>query len=119
MDQQTYIPTEGELHSVVTIDAHRFELRYGYCDERDRTTGEPYILYPDLATKPCYTEAGQRIVTALQGVCRGYSPPEGQEGENCCYTCRFYPDPRAEIGICGNEHTRKPSAPPGDGGKDG
>lgn len=93
-------PREGDLHSIVKIDSHVFELRYGYCDERDRSTGEPYILYPDLHACPCYTNSGKRIVTALQTICSHYSPPEGREREECCYTCRFYSDPLAEIGIC-------------------
>ena len=104
---EVYIPKEGDLHSVVTIGPHAFELRYGYCDDRDRVTGEPYILYPDLRTKPIYTADGYRIVTALQSHCAYYAPPDDREQEDCCYTCRFYPDQQAEIGICRCEQMRK------------
>lgn len=107
MIHEVDIPREGDLHSVVTIGPHSFTLRYGYCDERDRATGEPYILYPDLLSQPLYTEDGYRIVTALQSVCRHYTLPEGREKEDCCYTCRFYPDQRSEIGICGCEKMRR------------
>lgn len=101
MLNQATVPAEGDLHSIITIGPHSFELRYGYCDERDRSTGEPYILYPDLLSEPMYTEDGYRIVAALQSVCEHYTFPDGREREDCCYTCSFYPDPQSEIGICG------------------
>lgn len=109
MIDEVNIPREGDLHSIVTIGAHSFELRYGYCDERDRSTGEPYILYPDLLSEPVYTEDGYRIVTALQSVCEHYEPADGQEIEDCCYTCSFYPNQKSELGICGCEKMRIPS----------
>lgn len=106
MTYEVNVPREGELHSVVSIGPHAFELRYGYCDERDRATGEPYILYPDLLSKPHYTDDGFRIVTALQSVCEHYKLPDGHEREDCCYTCSFYPDQQSEIGICMCEEMR-------------
>lgn len=110
MIHEAHVPQEGDLHSIVTIGTRSFELRYGYCDERDRSTGEPYILYPDLLAEPLYTEDGYRIVAALQSTCEHYMPPNGREWENCCYTCSCYPDQQAEIGICRCEKMRKPSA---------
>lgn len=107
MIHEEHIPREGDLHSIVSIGSHAFELRYGYCDERDRATGEPYILYPDLLSKPLYTEDGYRIVAALQSICPHYMPPKGQERENCCYTCCYYPDQKSEIGICRCEQMRR------------
>lgn len=112
MVNEAYIPREGELHSVVTIGAHSFELRYGFCDERDRVSGEPYILYPDLRTVPYYTEDGCRIVAALQSVCAHYAALKGAPGEDCCYTCNYYLNPKEEIGICRCEKMRKPAAGP-------
>lgn len=108
MEEKANIPREGDLHSIVTIGPHSFELRYGYCDKRDRAAGEPYILYPDLRSFPHYTEEGYRIVTALQSVCQHYTLPDGREWEDCCYTCDFYPDQKAEIGICRCEQMRRP-----------
>jgi len=107
MINEVNIPREGDLHSIVIIDTHTFELRYGYCDERDRATGEPYILYPDLLSEPFYSKDGYRIVAALQSVCDHYTPPDGAEKEDCCYTCRFYPDRQSEIGICRCEKMRR------------
>ena len=107
MIKEVNTPREGDLHSVVTIGSHTFELRYGYCDEQDRATGEPYILYPDLMSECCYTEDGYRIVAALQNNCAYYVPPAGQEREDCCYTCCFYPDQLSEIGICRCEKMRR------------
>lgn len=106
MIHEARIPEEGEVHSVVTIGDHSFRLVYGYCDERDRSTGEPYILYPDLLSEPAYTDDGYRIVAALQSICPHYKAPEGREKENCCYTCVHYPDQKEEIGICGCERMR-------------
>lgn len=106
MINEVNIPKEGDLHSIVTIGPHSFELRYGYCDERDRLSGEPYILYPNLQESPLYTDDGSRIVTALQSVCEHYVPLTGQEREDCCYTCSFYPDQQSEIGVCGCEKMR-------------
>lgn len=111
MINEVNIPKEGDLHSIVTIGSHAFELRYGYCDDRDRVTGEPYILYPDLLSEPIYTEDGYRIVAALQKNCEYYAPPDGQEREDCCYTCDFYPDQQSEIGICRCEEMRRPPNP--------
>lgn len=107
MINEVCIPREGDLHSIVTIGPHAFELRYGYCDDRDRATGEPYILYPDLLTEPLYTADGYRIVAALQSICEHYVPTKGQEWEDCCYTCSYYPDQQSEIGICGCEKMRR------------
>ena len=109
MTNELNIPKEGDLYAVVTIGSHSFELRYGYCDERDRASGEPYILYPDLLTYPHFTADGYRIVSALQSVCSHYTIPEGQMGEDCCYTCNHYLDPFDEIGICKCEAMRGPS----------
>lgn len=106
MPNEVKIPKEGDLHSTVTIGSHSFELRYGYCDERDRVTGEPYILYPDLASTPLYTADGRRIVTALQNTCPYYTVSSGRDPENCCYTCDHYPNPNDEIGICRCEQNR-------------
>ena len=106
MIHEVNIPKEGDLHSIVTIGEHRFELRYGYREERDRATGEPYILYPDLAAVPLFTEDGQRIVAALQSACPYYTAPPGREREDCCYTCSFYPNPSDELGICQCKNTR-------------
>ena len=100
MLQNTSNFQEGDLHSVITIDDHSFELRYGYCDERDRNYGEPYILYPDLKSKPVFTQDGYRIVAALQSTCSHYAAPDTEEWEDCCYTCSYYSNPQAEIGIC-------------------
>lgn len=112
MTNEVNIPREGDLHSIVTIGSHSFELRYGYCDEQDRATGEPYILYPDLLAEPLFTEDGYRIVAALQSVCEHYTFPDGQEKEDCCYTCDFYPDQQAEIGICRCTEMREPANTP-------
>ena len=100
MIHEANLPKEGDLHSIVTIGSHCFELRYGYRDDKDRITGEPYILYPDLTATPLYTEDGHRIVSALQSTCPHYWVPPGREREDCCYTCSFYPNPSDELGIC-------------------
>lgn len=106
MASELNIPNEGDLHSVVSVGGYTFELRYGYYDERERAGGEPFVLYPDLQTKPLYTEEGYRIVSAIQSVCEHYAVPDGKERENCCYTCVHYPNRTGDIGICKCERMR-------------
>ena len=100
MPNQERIPREGALHSVVTVGGYAFELRYGFNQESERSSGEPFVLYPDLAAEPKFTQEGYRIVSAIQSVCEYYEVAPGTEPEDCCYTCRYYPNPVDDIGIC-------------------
>lgn len=110
MPHTARIPQEGDLHAVVKIENHVFELRYGFYDELDRNSGEPCVIYPDLESEPLYTKDGSRIVSAIQSVCPHYVAPEGRTEEDSCYTCSYFPSIKDEIGICRCEKTRKMSA---------
>ena len=106
MQFQEQIPREGELHSVVNVGGYAFELRYGFNLESERASGEPFVLYPNLAEEPKFTPEGYRIVSAIQSVCGHYEAAPGMEPEDCCYTCRHYPDPVDDIGVCRCEKMR-------------
>ena len=105
MHKKLLSPQEGDLHAVVEIEGYVFELRYGYNEEHERE-GAPFVLYPDLNTKPIFTKDGYRIVSAIQSVCDNYENPESEIAEDCCYTCSFYSDPKADVGICQCERMR-------------
>ncbi len=107
MSHEMRTPKEGELHCVTTVGGYTFELRYGFNQESERLCGEPFVLYPDLAASPIYAPEGYRIVSAIQSVCPYYLPAPGAEPEDCCYTCGYYPDQIAEIGICSCEEMRR------------
>lgn len=107
MTNELNIPKEGDLHSVVSIGGYTFELRYGYYEECDRQSGEPFVLYPDLKTNPLFTEEGNRIVSAIQSICEHYAIPEGRGKEDCCYTCAYYSNRTDDIGICRCERMRQ------------
>ena len=113
MANELHIPKEGDLHSVVSVGGHTFELRYGYYEESERRTGEPFVLYPDLKQNPHFTRDGYRIVSAIQSVCQHYAVPNGMEREDCCYTCIHYPDQTDDIGICRCEAMRRQQADQG------
>lgn len=108
---QERIPREGDLHSIVAVGGYAFELRYGFNLESERACGEPFVLYPDLAAQPKFTPEGYRIVSAIQSVCGYYEAAPGLDQEDCCYTCRHYPNPVDDIGICRCEEMRNGAFP--------
>ena len=93
-------PREGELFSVVVVENHRFEIRYGYYEESDRKSSDPVPIYPDLKNHTIYTKEGHPLVTAIQSPCENYKAKEGYEDEDYCSNCIFYPDITKEISVC-------------------
>lgn len=91
---------EGELYKVYNIDSHRFEIRYGYYEEKERGRLEPLPVYPDLHSKPHFTSDGQPIVTVIQVPCRHYKPGNPHKPEQWCGDCRHYDGGLEEIGLC-------------------
>lgn len=106
MNSAAQIPTEGQLYKVIQIDEHKFELRYGYHDEEERQHFHPVVLFPDLSEAPCRTRDGYPIVTAVQDPCDHYTVPPGQEPEQWCADCIYYPGVHHEMGICSCEQRR-------------
>ncbi len=105
MTGNAVIPKEGDIYTVVNIGKHTFELKYGYYEEGDRECGEPVVIYPELSD--IYTEEGLKIVTAIQTPCKHYKVQKGCGREECCSDCIYYPNRRAEIGVCKCEKNRR------------
>ena len=99
MIQKNFPPKEGDVYTVVTIENYTFELRYGYNEDYERN-GEPFVLYPDLESNLLYTKSGFRIVSAIQSTCENYKAFNEKSKEDACYTCDFYSDRNADVGIC-------------------
>ena len=101
-------PREGELFLEITIDGHRFELRYGHYEESDRIKGDPVPIYPDLKKQPVYTKDGKPLVTAIQTPCAYYDVVPGHEDEEYCCNCIYYSNIKDEISICECKKRRLP-----------
>ena len=100
------LPCEGDLYRTITIDEHKFELRYGYYAEFERG-GDPVVIYPNLLKERLYTKEGKMLVSAVQDPCKHYGVPHGREKNDCCGDCIYYSEPRDEIGICLCEQNRR------------
>ncbi len=107
MDSVNPIPVEGQLYKTIHIDEHIFELRYGYNEDYEREHCHPVVLFPDLETEPLHTRDGYPIVTAVQEPCQHYTVPPGQEPEQWCADCIYYPGVHQEMGICSCDKRRK------------
>lgn len=90
---------DGDLYKVLTVFGEKFELYYGYYDERDRygKYAEPLPIYPDFTREPRYTEDGYPFATEMQDVCIHYLGREGEEG---CYACAHFERGEDMIGLC-------------------
>ena len=96
---QSNEPREGELYAVVTVHGKRFELRYGYYDDRDR--GEPPdVIYPDLIKHPVYTDSGEPLITMMQDACERYSGEAKRTIDTTCAECKHFRQGEEWFGIC-------------------
>ena len=90
-------PRDGDLYKVITLYGKRFELRYGYYEEFERSRGEPIPIYPDFREAPCYTDDGYPFVTAMQTPCEEHC---GGDPEYGCHDCLYYKQEEDLLGIC-------------------
>ncbi len=104
MDDRLY--KEGDLYEIVTIEDHRFEIRYGYYDDRERERWEPTPIYPDFTVDPLYSKDGYPLVTRTQDPCSFYRVLL-EPGGGWCADCIFYPSKHQSIGICCCEQRKK------------
>ena len=93
-------PQEGELYKILELHQHRFELRYGYYDARERANPlmEPIVIYPDFRKQPEFSPEGFPFVTKMQDVCRSFTGKACGEAE--CAECQFYQHGEDLIGLC-------------------
>lgn len=99
------IPIEGQLYKALTVAGHRFELRYGYYEEREREECQPVVIFPDLHAAPRYCPEGYPLVTQIQDPCEHYAPAPGRE-EPWCGDCAHFHSEHPEIGVCRCETRR-------------
>lgn len=85
---------EGDLYEVLFVDGETFEIRCGYYEDFERDDSEPIPIYPDLEKTPIYGASGKRIVTHMQEPCPYFKPQSGDDTENCCGCCEYYPASR-------------------------
>ena len=96
---QSNEPREGKLYAVVTVHGKRFELRYGYYDDRDR--GEPPdVIYPYLIKHPVYTDSGEPLITMMQDACRYYQGKSRRTDDATCGECEYFARDKEWFGVC-------------------
>lgn len=90
---------EGDLYRVIELDGDRFEILYGYYDDRDRVGkySEPIPIYPDFLSEPRYDSKGRPYVTEMQDICENYN---GKPFVDICNGCTHYKRGDDLIGTC-------------------
>ena len=99
-------PKEGDIFKIIEYMGRRFEIRYGYYEERDRMF-EPMAIYPNFTEDPVFTDDGTPFVTAMQSPCKSF---DGRRDENStCGDCSYYQQCEELIGICTCPKNKKPA----------
>jgi len=90
---------EGDLYKIINVFGKRFEIRYGYYEERDRQGkyNEPLPIYPDFKKEPLLSADGLKFVTQMQDVCESFL---GKNREFGCFGCDHYRHGADFIGLC-------------------
>jgi len=91
---------EGELYRKLDILGEQFEIRYGYYEAFERSSGIPIPIYPDFIEEPRYTASGEPFVTAMQDMCGDAEFKASGLFDECCENCRFFKRGIDLIGIC-------------------
>ena len=97
-------PKEGDLYAIAQVGGRKFSLYYGYYEEKDRKSGAPVPLYPDLKKMPIYAENGCPLVTQMQVSCAHY---RGPKSEDSCGHCPFFEKAELLFGKCTAPSKRK------------
>lgn len=90
---------EGDLYKILSVDGVKFEIKYGYYEERDRVSkyNDPIPIYPDFIKEPKYNEKGQPFVTEMQDVCEHF---KGRLLVDICCGCSHFKKGDDLIGVC-------------------
>ena len=96
---------DGDLYRVIHAFGRTFEIRYGYYEDFEKSTGEPIPIYPNFAEEPAYTEDGRPFVTAMQDQCP--FARRKTKGFGFCNDCVYFDSGTDLIGTCLCEHRRK------------
>ena len=90
---------EGDIYRVLRVDGKRFEILYGYYEEKDRISkyNDPIPIYPDFIKEPLYNQQGQPFVTEMQDMCEHF---KGKMLVDICCGCTYYKKGDDLIGTC-------------------
>ena len=91
-------PKEGDLFKVIELHGKRFEIRYGYYEDIDRSH-EPIEIYPDFIKNPVYTNDGFPFITLMQAPCEHYES-SNNDPDTDCGSCKYMERGDALIAIC-------------------
>ncbi len=94
---------DGDPYRTIQLFGRRFDLKYGYYEDYERSRGEPVPIYPDFSKAPQYTQDGCPFVTQMQPLCR-YGESDFPDG--CCADCRYFQNGEELIGICLHANNR-------------
>lgn len=97
---------EGDLYDTIIVDGKVFEIRYGFYEEFERGSGEPFPIFPDLNKNPMYTQEGYRIITQMQEPCDMFEIKSEDFSEKVCGGCVYFGDENNLIDICKNERQK-------------
>ena len=97
---------EGDLYQILIVDGERFEIRYGYYEEKDRISkyNDPIPIYPDFLENPQYNKEGYPFVTQMQDICENFT---GKMLVDICCGCSHFKKGDDLIGICSCEKMRR------------
>lgn len=97
---------DGDLYCVLNVSGKRFEIHYGYYEEKDRLGkyNDPIPIYPDFIKNPEYDSHGQPFVTEMQDVCPHF---KGKVLVDICCGCEHFKKGDDLIGICTCDKNRK------------
>ena len=96
---------DGDLYKMLNAFGKTFEIRYGYYEDFEKSTGEPIPIYPDFIKAPEYTDDGKLFVTAMQDSCQFARLKTN--GFGFCVDCVYYDSGDDFIGTCLCEHNKK------------
>ena len=99
-------PREGDVYAEVELFEKRFQLKYGYYDERDRA-GPPDVIYPDFIKEPVYTSAGEPLATMMQDACPHYLGDTQKKEDAACGECSFFERGPEWFGRCRSPSNKK------------
>ena len=93
------IVAEGEIYKIVTVFGKRFELRYGYYSDIDRSQ-PPDIIYPDFIENPEYTDEGEPFISLMQDACEQFMGKGARTEDSTCAECVYKKRGEEWFGIC-------------------
>lgn len=99
---------DGTLYKTVEIDGVRFDIYYGFYNEREKELGyEPTPIYPDFDKNPQYTNSGLPIVAVYTDLCPHFQPLPKTIELDGCVNCIYFDKKEDYIGLCTCDSRRR------------